>query len=107
MADAAAPTDPARPCTHEDFHANVTVARVEPHPVGGMPKAFVADIHVNCADCGAPFTFVGVPCGLSYDQPRCSVDGTELRAPIRPLGAADGPSGMPGFGISFAGRNPS
>lgn len=93
MTDAAAATDP--PCLHENFVADVDVNRIQPDPVTGMPAAFVADVRVNCAPveeggCGIAFTFAGTPCGLSYDEPRCSVDGAELRAPIRPANAPEG-----------------
>lgn len=100
MTDAAAATD----CRHETFVADVAVGRIQPDLVTGMPYAFVADIHVNCAPveeggCGIAFTFAGVPCGLSYDQPRCSVDGAELRAPIRPANAPEGfGTGLPSVG---------
>lgn len=65
-------------CTHEDFQANVAVGRIL--DVG----KFVADITVKCAECGEPFRFVGVPAGLSYEQPMVSIDGLELHAPIEP-----------------------
>lgn len=106
MADAAAETDPGQPCLHLHFDANVTVGRIEPDgSSGGMPKAFVADITVNCAappqGCGMPFVFTGVPLGLSFDEPRASVDGTELRAPIRPADAPDGfGKGLPSFSVN-------
>jgi hypothetical protein len=106
VADAAAPaaTDQPSPCTHPDFDIVVDVNRIEPDPDTGMPCAFTADIHINCKPapegCGIAFTFPGLPCGLSYIEPRCSVDGTELRAPIRPVGAPDDfGAGLPSFGV--------
>lgn len=84
-------TDPDKPCYHVNFAALVTVARVgeqdEHNPTPGMPTAFVAELSVVCADCGEPFRFDGVPAGMSYDAPATSVDGRELRAPIRPVSA--------------------
>ena len=69
--------DPAN-CTHEEFDATVAVGRIL--DVG----KFVADVRINCRVCGLPFRFVGVPAGLSYDRPMCSIDSTELHAPIEP-----------------------
>lgn len=104
MADAAAVAD--QPCTHEIMTAHVDVGRISPD-AAGMPKAFVAEVHVSCAPepegCGVAFTFPGVACGLSFDEPRVSVDGTELRAPIRPVDAAAGfGTGMPSVGLRLA-----
>lgn len=65
-------------CTHDDFVAVVKVARIL-----DVAK-FVAEITVNCAHCGEPFRFVGVPAGLNYARPMCSIDGLELYAPIEP-----------------------
>jgi hypothetical protein len=65
-------------CVHDNFHADVRVARIE--DVG----KFVAEIRVTCVTCGEPFRFVGVPAGLSYAQPMVSIDGLELNAPIEP-----------------------
>lgn len=65
-------------CPHPDFTADVTVNRLE--DVGG----FAADVRIACSACNQPFAFIGAPTGLSPDHPTSSVDGTELRAPIRP-----------------------
>lgn len=83
------PADPDKPCYHPDFDAVVDVARIgEDDPenlMPGMPTAFVAEISVYCQTCGEAFKFDGVPAGMSYDAPATSVDGLELRAPIRPV----------------------
>jgi hypothetical protein len=73
-------TERRRPqdCTHENFTAKIAVGRIL--DVG----KFVADITVNCVECGEPFRFVGVPAGLSYEHPAVSIDGLELHAPIEP-----------------------
>jgi len=65
-------------CAHENFAAVVAVARIE--DVG----KFVAEITVNCTECGEPFRFVGVEAGMTYAAPRCSIDGLRLFAPIEP-----------------------
>jgi hypothetical protein len=103
VADAAAAgPEPARkyPCTHPEFNAHVVVGRIEPD-LDDMPMAYVADIRVNCGMCGIGFDFMGLPAGLSFDEPRVSVGGDELHAPIRPADAEPRPggSGMPGFSV--------
>lgn len=65
-------------CSHGAFRADVNVARVE-----DVAK-FVAEIRIRCLVCDEPFRFVGVPAGMSYGQPMCSIDGLELLAPIEP-----------------------
>jgi hypothetical protein len=78
--------DPYAPCPHENFDAVVGVARLlgeEGVPVVG----FSGEIRVRCADCDEPFRWTGVPAGQSTRQPMCSVDETELRAPLRPASA--------------------
>lgn len=67
-------------CPHADFRANVAVSRLED------AGRFVSDIRVQCAHCGEPFRFLGVPAGVSFEQPRVSIDALELRAPIEPEG---------------------
>lgn len=65
-------------CKHEQFFAQVNVARIE--DTGG----FYADVTVKCVECDTPFHFVGVPGGLSPREPRCDPFALELRAPIKP-----------------------
>ena len=67
-------------CEHPDFIANVAVNRF---PETGR---FSADVKVECSACHEPFRFLGVPGGLSWEVPRVSIDGCELRAPIEPEG---------------------
>jgi hypothetical protein len=91
--------DPDRACPHQNFTADVAVNRlfrVEGGPVDG----YSADITVRCADCTEPFRWVGVPAGLHPGRPMCSVDQTELRAPLRPASSdPDYGLGIPGFAI--------
>ena len=71
------------PCQHENFRANVKVGclcREEGAPITG----YTADVTISCAGCGLPFRFIGVAAGNHHSEPRVSVDGTELRAPIEP-----------------------
>ncbi len=88
LADAPPPADPDGPCRHLAFEASVGVARIGEDDPGnlmpGMPTAFVAEIQIKCSQCGERCKFDGVPAGMSFDAPATSVDGYELRAPIRP-----------------------
>jgi hypothetical protein len=63
-------------CEHLNFKAKVIVNRLKDS------KRFIADITINCDDCGEPFRFLGLPCGLDLDGCTVSVDGTELRTAI-------------------------
>jgi hypothetical protein len=51
---------------------------------GGPVTGYCADVVINCAECGLPFRFVGLAAGNHFAEPRVSIDGTELRAPIEP-----------------------
>lgn len=99
------PVDQDRPCYHPEFEAIVSVGRIgegdDDNPCPGMPRHFMAEIRVTCAACGERFLFEGVPAGMSFAAPAVSVDGAELRAPMRPESAPPsfprsrpGPSGF-------------
>jgi hypothetical protein len=94
-------------CPHVDFDVFAEVHRhVDRDPKQGeilSATGFHVDLKVCCRDCGESFVWVGrMPIGVSPGEPRVSVDGTELRAPIRPAsaGSAFGLN-RPGFGIRF------
>ena len=92
-----------RPCPHENFAANVEVIRLT-NGENGPVHAYSADITVRCADCDEPFRWIGVQAGLRPDRPMCSVDETELRAPLRPASSdPDFGLGIPGFAVQFRG----
>lgn len=78
-------------CDHADFTAQVVVNRLE-----GV--RFVAEIHINCSQCGTPFVFFGLPAGLDIDGAAVSADGTEARLSIGPQGTPlkkySGPKGF-------------
>lgn len=63
-------------CPHEEFHADVRVDRLEDS------GRFCADITIKCVQCGTPFRFLGLPCGLDLNGAAVSVDGTEARLAI-------------------------
>ena len=94
--------DPDKPCLHEKFDATVNVARLTDPEGETAPDAYFADIKVWCADCGEPFRWIGVQAGLKPDRPMCSVDETELHAPIRPASSdPDFGLGIPGFAATW------
>lgn len=70
-------------CSHLNFKASVNVGRLS-HDEGGPITGYTADVRVNCAECGLAFRFIGLAAGNHYAEPRVSMDGTELRAPIEP-----------------------
>lgn len=83
------------PCEHVTFEASVEVNRLT--GANGTVKSFIADIRVWCTDCDEPFDWMGLPAGLSPRHPSTSVDGQELRAPLRPRSAP------PDFGVEGPG----
>jgi len=67
-------------CEHHNFAADVTVNRLEDS------GRFTADVRIECADCGTPFRFIGLPCGVDLNGAAVSVDGTEGRLAVAPKG---------------------
>ncbi|MEU7381540.1 hypothetical protein AB0A91_16360 [Streptomyces sp. NPDC042207] len=99
-------TDPDRPCPHENFDAYVAVNRLTASDTDPTVVGYSAGIKVHCRDCGEPFRWTGVPAGVSPRRPMCSIDETELHAPLRPASAdPDFGMGLPGFAVSFQGGN--
>lgn len=91
--------DPDRACPHTEFASAVVVNRIVRD---SEVLAYVADVRVWCEGCGEPFRWTGVPAGVSPARPMCSVDETELRAPLRPASAdPDFGMGIPGFAITW------
>lgn len=72
-----------KPCEHLNFTGDIRINRLS-HEEGGPIDGYSADVAVRCADCGLPFRFIGIPAGNHFAEPRVSVDGLELRAPIEP-----------------------
>jgi hypothetical protein len=81
------------PCTHERFHTDVAVIRIE------ETQQLTTDIRVHCEDCGMPFRWLGLKMGSHPSRPMVSVDGLELRAPIAPADQEPSPMGGVGFEI--------
>jgi len=96
--------DPDKPCPHETFDAFVAVNKVTSSETDSTVVGYHADIKVNCSACGEPFRWTGVPAGSSPRQAMCSVDETELRAPLRPASAdPDFGLGLPGYSVRYSG----
>lgn len=70
-------------CEHKVFRCAANIGRLS-HDEGGPITGYVADVKIECAECGLPFRFVGLHAGNHHSEPRVSIDGTELRAPIEP-----------------------
>jgi hypothetical protein len=66
-----------------NFKSFANIQRLS-HEDGGSITGYSVDFRVECADCGLPFRFMGLPFGLSFSTPRLSADSCELRAPIEP-----------------------
>lgn len=86
-------------CLHEEFEAHVEVTRVQNGDQGTDELiAFGCDIRVRCVECGEPFGFRGVPCGISVNgRPMRSADALELRAWLlspAEIALLDGPAGL-------------
>jgi hypothetical protein len=72
-------------CKHENFRANVRVARLEDS------GRFIAEIRVNCDQCDKPFQFLGLEPGIDLDGARVSLDGLEANIAICPQGSRPNP----------------
>lgn len=69
-------TTARKKCEHKEFAAQVAVNRIED------TGRFSADIRIQCVECGEPFRFLGLPCGVDPNGAAVSVDGTEARLAI-------------------------
>jgi hypothetical protein len=95
-------TDPDRPCPHGNFAVEAQVIRITDGAETGELTGLQADIKVMCMDCGEPMRWTGLQAGVSSDRPMCSVDETELRAPLRPASAdPDFGLGVPGYAVTW------
>jgi len=89
------------PCEHKQFAASVDVTRMS-ESEGGAITAYMAEVHVQCAECGQPFRFKCSRVGLNPDEPAASVDGQELRCPIEPSDGTIVPGLRMGFEIHLS-----
>jgi hypothetical protein len=67
-------------CPHEDFVADVVVARMED------TGRYMAEVRIVCQECKTPFRFIGLPAGVDMNGASVSVDGCEARLAIAPKG---------------------
>lgn len=72
-----------KPCEHDRFQVGAAIAKLT-HEDGGPVIGYSADIRIVCAECGLPFRFVGMAAGSHHSEPRVSVDGLQMRAPLEP-----------------------
>lgn len=72
-------------CKHESFEAFVSVARLED------TGRFLAEIRIQCRDCGVPMQFKGLEPGYDAEGARVSLDGLEARIGIHPQGERPDP----------------
>jgi len=70
-------------CQHLNFEAMCNVGRLTDTDDGPV-TGFTIGVQVKCRECGLPFRFIGLAAGNHYAEPRVSIDGTKLRAPIEP-----------------------
>lgn len=70
-----------RACEHANFRADVDVIRITDNTSGDVSQ-FMAEVRVECADCGAKFGFRGPPAAVSWREPRCTVDALEIQLPL-------------------------
>ena len=72
-------------CKHESFDASVRVARIEDK------GRFMAEVRINCRDCGTPMQFMGLEPGFNYNGANVSLDGLEANIGIHPRGQRPNP----------------
>lgn len=99
--------DPDRACEHRNFAVHADVNRLTRTDDDPAVIAYMADLRVNCADCGEPFRWTGLQAGLSQARPMCNLDETVMAAPLRPASAdPDFGLGLPGYAIGYRPADP-
>jgi hypothetical protein len=68
-------------CEHKHFKSMTMVHRTTK---GGEVEHYMAEIRINCADCGAPFEFKGPQTALNFNMPGVATGGMMVRCPIKP-----------------------
>lgn len=72
-------------CEHHNFAATVAVGRLTKSE-DGPATSYVADVRIECADCGRKMQFMGLPAGYDTGAACVSVDGLEARLALCPQG---------------------
>lgn len=65
-------------CAHDQFQIHCQVDRID----DVNPRVYYANMRIVCTECETPFHFIGVPYGLSPNEPRLEIGGLEARMPI-------------------------
>lgn len=86
-------------CPHLEFAASVGVGRLT-QTEGGPVTGYVAEIRVNCRDCGKPFQFLGLEAGYDSQGARVSLDGLEANIALTPEGEKPNPFQRISYNIS-------
>lgn len=92
-------SDRGERCEHKDFHTAVNIGRLTDGDTGPV-RSFMADIRINCKDCGLPFEFMGLQMGMDLQGARMSPDGQEARIAITPSGVKPNPLHRMAFNVS-------
>lgn len=74
-------------CTHENWAATVGVGNIvvsDDDPT--VLARRTVEVRVQCAACGVPLEFQGLPVGVDTHGPTISVDGLEARLVAVPKG---------------------
>lgn len=87
-------------CEHKDFAAVVNVGRLLDDKNEAIVTGYMADIRINCTECGLPFEFLGLEMGMDLAGARVSPDGQEARIALTPRGVKPNPLHRMAFGIS-------
>lgn len=85
-------------CEHMNFAVHADVGRLTESDTSAVVVAYTMAVHVKCTECQQEFEFIGLPMGYSPHEPRCSVNGTEARMPIKPVGEVMAMD-LPSFGV--------
>ncbi len=59
----------------------------------------MAEITINCSQCGKPFQFLGLQAGVDTQGATVSIDGLEARIGISPEGVRPNPFQKMSFGV--------
>lgn len=91
-------------CQHLNFAVESEINRIvaDDNDPNSELIGLTADIKAMCMDCGERMQWIGPGLGVSASRPTVSVDGTELRIPIRPESApVTFGTRLPGFAVTF------
>lgn len=88
-------------CKHASFTAHVDVTRIV------ESNRLYADVKVQCAGCGLPMRFIGLPAGVDVNGAAVSADACEARLAMAPKGEVIpplDPRAVHGFSVRIADR---